>query len=72
MKLFFLFLFLSLPIAYGQTYNQNEFEPLPQEQIGEDIHEEDIELQEDVLHPEGEINDWSLGSEDLPAEDFEQ
>lgn len=32
---------------------------------------EEIEEQEEVLHPYGETNDWSLGSEDLPAEDYD-
>ena len=30
----------------------------------------EMERQEDVVHPEGEY-EWSLGGEDLPAEEFE-
>ncbi len=31
----------------------------------------EIERQEDILYPEGEDTSWSLGSEDLPAEEYE-
>lgn len=38
--------------------------------LTENVDVGEMERQEDMIHPEGE-NDWSLGGEDLPAEDFE-
>jgi hypothetical protein len=65
---------LTLPsISYSQSDEVEALKP-EQEQVVQvedgDVPRE-IEGQEDILHPEGEVNDWSLGGEDLPAEDFD-
>jgi hypothetical protein len=47
---------------------ESEFVPkIPDEEYGPG----EIERQEEVLYPEGEPYDWSLGGEDLPAEEYE-
>ena len=70
-------LFSSLSIS-AQEYD-SDFEPeLDEESMSEEgqispesASSEYEQQQEDLLHPEGETNDWSLGSEDLAAEEYE-
>jgi hypothetical protein len=46
-------------------------ETMPIEEIPADYTADMEQQEEDVLHPVGEVNDWSLGGEDLPAEEYE-
>lgn len=67
-------------LGHSQSYENEAFDPeleeqlMPEESLAE-AHEIDAlgehGQQEDVLHPEGEMSDWSLGGEDLPAQEFE-
>lgn len=66
--------------SFAQSYETEEMDSEMIDQMlaveGEETEfvppvSEDIERQEDILYPEGEETDWSLGSEDLPAEEFE-
>lgn len=76
----FIFSILSLPLVHAQSFDEalespahSEEEYMDSEELSAIIDGEQLpeqERQEDVIHPEGE-HDWSLGSEDLPAEDFE-
>lgn len=69
----------SIP-AFTQSFETDELDPEMDEQMLAAHDEEselappvsdEIERQEDVLYPEGEDSSWSLGSEDLPAEEYE-
>jgi len=51
------------------TYNPEEFSPA--EELATSEGTANLERQEEPIFPEGEENSWSLGSEDLPAEEFE-
>lgn len=78
----FLFLFLMLfssLSAFAQDYESEELAPVPEEElvpsdeiasIIDNAEVGEMERQEDIIHPEGE-NEWSLGGEDLPAEEYE-
>lgn len=79
----FLFLFLALIslTSFAQDMDADDIvdstvsgeDLLASEEIAaltENAEAGEIEAQEDMIHPEGE-NDWSLGGEDLPAEEFE-
>lgn len=78
----FLFLFLMLfssLSAFSQDYEGEELAPVPEEElvpndeiasIIDNAEVGEMERQEDIIHPEGE-NEWSLGGEDLPAEEYE-
>jgi hypothetical protein len=78
----FLFLFLTLfssLSAFSQDYESEELAPVPEEElvpqdeiasIIDNAEVGEMERQEDMIHPEGE-NEWSLGGEDLPAEEYE-
>jgi hypothetical protein len=75
----FIFLFLLTPlISYSQDYDpESVLAATEEEMLGSDLPESEelsavgeMENQEDMIHPEGE-NDWSLGGEDLPAEEYE-
>lgn len=78
----FLFLFLALfssLSAFSQDFESEELAPVaeeelvPQDEIASIIDNAEVgemERQEDMIHPEGE-NEWSLGGEDLPAEEYE-
>lgn len=66
--------------SFAQSYETEEMDSEMIDQMlaveGEDTEfvppvSEDIERQEEILYPEGEDNSWSLGSEDLPAEEYE-
>lgn len=46
---------------------QSELNPI----VSDEVEHPEIERQEEPLYPEGEENDWSLGGEDLPAEEYE-
>lgn len=47
---------------------QSEVETIPTDEVAPPI---EAERQEDVLFPEGEDTAWSLGSDEIAAEDFE-
>jgi hypothetical protein len=75
-------LFLVPPLkGFSQTYGTEELDPEVEEQLmaeeeyfmGQDEVSvpSEIERQEDVLHPEGENTDWSLGNEELPVEEYQ-
>lgn len=78
----FLFLFLmifSSLSAFAQDYESEEHAAVPEEEmipndeiasIIDNAEIGEMERQEDIIHPEGE-NEWSLGGEDLPAEEYE-
>jgi hypothetical protein len=79
----FLFLFLVLlsPFrAFSQDLESEELAPeiseeefVASDELAAVVDNADVgemEKQEDMIHPEGE-NEWSLGGEDLPAEEFE-
>jgi hypothetical protein len=74
-KLFIIMIILISITANAQDYDEPYRGPaieesVPMEEMS-DLSEELEQLEEDVLHPVGEVNDWSLGGEDLPAEDYE-
>lgn len=76
MKFFLLLMLLQIPLTSAQTVpegppleSQEETFPLDEHSLSELSQE--AERQEDILHPVGEVNDWSLGSEDLPSEEFQ-
>jgi hypothetical protein len=71
---------LSLLIStacFAQNFDPADIDPeledalSAEEALAQNPDTEEIEREEDVLHPEGETSDWSLGSEDLPAEGYE-
>lgn len=75
--LFLFFIILSPMKAFSQD-EADELAPVDEETVvaeeiaairdNSDVGE--MERQEDMVHPEGEY-EWSLGGEDLPAEEFE-
>lgn len=71
---------ITLLIAFpsiAQVYDEEPYtepvieEAMPIEEIPADYTAEMEQQEEDMLHPVGEVNDWSLGGEDLPAEEYE-
>jgi len=75
----FLFLFILSPMkAFSQDFESDVITPADEETVvaeeiaavsdNSDVGE--MERQEDMVHPEGEY-EWSLGGEDLPAEEYE-
>lgn len=71
--------FFSYPTLV-QSYETDDFDPQIEEQMiaGQDFDSElvptvsdELSSPEDILYPEGEDSSWSLGSEDLPAEEYE-
>lgn len=76
--LFLFFVVLSPFKAFSQAYEADELAPSDDESVvaeevaavSDNIDVGEIEKQEDMVHPEGEY-EWSLGGEDLPAEEFE-
>lgn len=73
MKILLVLLCLVPLHAFSESYEDDEVpqESFTTEEALPENSEQDLERQEEVLHPFGETNDWSLGSEDLPAEDYE-
>lgn len=85
--LFLLLLTLFSVSAFAQSYQSDGMDPeMDDEMMSPDIGSQDellppesdeisapgeIERQEDIQYPEGEETSWSLGGEDLPAEEFE-
>jgi hypothetical protein len=76
MKFLVLLMLLQLSLSYAQAVSkeqppeeQEETFPLDEQSLSDLAIEAD--RQEDVLHPEGEVNDWGLGSDDLPSDDFQ-
>lgn len=66
--------------SFAQTYESDGMDPeMDDEMLAVDSEEselvlpvsDEMERQEDSIYPEGEDASWSLGSEDLPAEDYE-
>lgn len=81
MPFLFLLILLSIPlVSSAQDYDESrepaviEEEVMDSEELSEVIEGAaaipEQERQEDVIHPEGE-HEWSLGGEDLPAEEYE-
>lgn len=83
--LFILMITLFSLTTFAQSYESDGMDPeMDDQMIASDEESEfvppvsdelsapgEIERQEDVLYPEGEDTSWSLGSEDLPAEEYE-
>lgn len=76
----FIFMFLLSPItSFAQDFDSEEMDSEIEEQQYVETSEispmeeapGEIESQEDVIFPDGETNDWSLGGEDLAAEDYQ-
>lgn len=66
--------------SFAQTYESDGMDPeMDDEMLALDSENpelvlpdsDEMERQEDSIYPEGEDSSWSLGSEDLPAEDYE-
>ncbi len=66
--------------SFAQTYESDGMDPeMDDEMLAFDSENpelvlpvsDEMERQEDSIYPEGEDTSWSLGSEDLPAEDYE-
>ena len=72
--------------SFAQSFETDEMDPEMDDQYiaAQDVDSElvppvsddlsfpgEIEQQEDIQYPEGEDSSWSLGSEDLPAEEYE-
>jgi hypothetical protein len=81
MSFLFLFILLSFPLlSIAQDYDESREPAVVEEEVmdSEELSEvidgaaaiPEQERQEDVIHPEGE-HEWSLGGEDLPAEEYE-
>lgn len=76
--LFLFFVILSPFKAFSQVDEADELASVDEEAIvaeeiaavSDNADTGEIEKQEDMIHPEGEY-EWSLGGEDLPAEEFE-
>ena len=76
--LFLFFVILSPFKAFSQDLEADELAPADEESIvaeevaavSDNTDVGEMERQEDMVHPEGEY-EWSLGGEDLPAEEFE-
>lgn len=76
--LFLFFVILSPFKAFSQDVDADEIAPADEEVVvAEEIaavrdngETGEIERQEDLVHPEGEY-EWSLGGEDVPAEEYE-
>ncbi len=75
----FIILFFALISPFNSYSQDYEEEVLPEEEViavdelamsAENAEVGEIERQEDMIHPEGE-NEWSLGGEDLPSEEYE-
>lgn len=87
MTFFLLLLSLSVQIASGQDYLEEDYldnggETIYREEgstftemnppISDEVAHPEIERQEeDLLYPDSENSDWSLENEELPAEEWE-
>jgi hypothetical protein len=84
--LVFLMLALFSLSTFAQSFETDEMDPELNDQSLQKMEDEselmapvsdelsvpdEIERQEDMQYPEGEDSSWSLGSEDLPAEEYE-
>ena len=84
--LVFLMLALFCLSTFAQSFETDEMDPELNDQSLQKMEDEselmapvsdelsvpdEIERQEDMQYPEGEDSSWSLGSEDLPAEEYE-
>ena len=84
--LVFLMMALVSLTTFAQSFETDEMDPEINDQSFQKMEDEsefippvsdelsvpdEIERQEDMQYPESEDSSWSLGSEDLPAEEYE-